>query len=78
MDEQKPGQMAVTISMGQAYNKDIRSIVLQFRENVVTGFDLFDERNLVHCQYLNLRGSSFTEFKSEHLTELLYVDISAS
>ena len=62
--------------MGIGYDVDIYGQTESFDQNCITDFACFDQRNLFMCTHLNLRGSSFEQFKIKHLQSLEYLDIS--
>ena len=48
----------------------------KFKANVQTKFEKIDERNLIHCKFLNLKKSSISQLDTIQLESLLILDIS--
>ena len=46
--------------MGEENDANIFGDSVDFRNNIVLDFDIFDQRNLFRCEFLNLRKSSFS------------------
>ena len=64
--------------MGIENDVNIFGESIDFRNNTVLGFDLFDNRNLFKCEFLNLRKSSFNKAELINCCCLIFIDISFS
>ena len=64
--------------MGIEYTVFVFGEILDFRENQIFAFPTFDQRNLLMCKYLNLRGSAFVDFHITYLPSLEFIDIRES
>ena len=51
---------------------------VKFAEGAVKNFQSFDERNLLFCKRLNLKGSSFSRLDVQFLENLEFIDISGT
>ena len=49
-----------------------------FPERTVQKINLFDERNLIDCKHLSVRGSSFILLHAGYMCNLLLIDIAHS
>ena len=54
---------------------ELNGVSIEFQDQVAEYYEQFDERNLVFCQYLNLRNSEFTEVDTYYLCSILLIDI---
>ena len=61
--------------MGAKNNGVLDLMKLQFNENAFTKADC---RNLLYCQFLNLRSSLIKELELKYLLSLQYLDIAWS
>ena len=64
--------------MGAENDANFFGELIDFRNNTVLGFDLFDNRNLFKCEFLNLRKSAFNQIQLSCSKLLRYIDISFS
>ena len=51
---------------------------VEFAEGTVKDAQSFDERNLLFCKRLNLKGSSFSRLDVHFLENLEFIDISGT
>ena len=63
------------VSLGIANNVKLGDMMIKFKENAVMKFNA---RNLMYCQFLNLRGSMFNHLDAQYLIYLKYIDIAFS
>ena len=49
------------VSMGVSHTAEFNGMSIEFAEEMIELYKQFDARNLVFCQYLNIRNSEFTE-----------------
>ena len=64
--------------MGTANNVIIGDDAFHFNENIFSNFAEINEKNLLHCKYLNLRHSTVKFLNTEYLLFVNYIDISFS
>ena len=64
------------VSMGIGHYADLDGELIEYRDNLVTDYLQFSYDNLFNCQYLNLRGSSFSHLEERKLCSVIYADIS--
>ena len=64
--------------MGISQEIDIFGDMTEFKENVITDYSIFDQRNLFSCRFLSLRGATFTDFDAHSLFSLEFIDIRES
>ena len=69
--------MKEIVSLGLGYEFIFNDQIYQFTENtnILHNFVKFDARNMFLCQFLNLCGSSTSEFDAAIMFSLVYVDI---
>ena len=70
--------MVEIASLGLGYEFVFNDSIYEFKDNIIRNFDKFDFRNMCMCQFLNLCGSSISEFNAISMFSLVYVDIRAS
>ena len=63
------------VSMGIEFEADIFCEMVEFRNSPVENKQHFNQHNLFMCKYLNLRGSSFTDFNVDCLLSLEFIDV---
>ena len=56
----------------------IDGVDVEFAEGTVKDAQSFDERNLLFCKRLNLKGSSFSRLDVQFLETLEFIDISGT
>ena len=64
--------------MGSASEDTLGDQKLSFADNIITGYDQFDDYWLQICKYMNLSGSSFNMMGNLFFTNLLYINIAFS
>ena len=63
------------ISLGAAYKTFTNSKSISFDEKFVLDYTSIDTRNLIYCNYLNLRGSTIANLNTRYFVFLLYIDV---
>ena len=66
------------VSLGNEQNVLHDGIDIEFSGGALVDFLKFDERNLLHCKYLNLRYSSINTFNPKCLRDLMFIDLAYS
>ena len=69
---------ALLVSLGAGYEFCFKGSSREFADSAVKPFSEFDTKNLFMCNFLNIRGSSFSTFKADSLISLIYIDIAFS
>ena len=55
------------VSIGIGHYADLDGELIEYKDNLVVDYQLFDNSNMFNCQYLNLRGSSFNHLETGEL-----------